>query len=386
MQDITYSEQLSRKGKGLEDLFAPFWNGGITVLPSPVLWRYRNKIDPAFSPKHYPEPPPKDFQRETVLGFKRPKCWYWPLEIEDCPIGPEETGPLLSSVREWVEACRLPAYDSRRKSGFLKGLLIRRAMRTGGRVVALVTAPGDFDSQSFVEAVQRAWPDAGIFRGIFYGSADVTAADELEHLAGPRRMEECLHIPTETDGEPRVSRFSLSPFSFFQTNTLATEVLYGRIRQWVAQCETQTLFDLYGGMGTIAIACCDLVSRVWSVESFVPASEDGKRNALLNNVGNIRFIAEDVRPFLRKMLTEGAPPENPSVILDPPRAGLHPRVLQRMVEWKPPRVLYVSCKPSVLAAEMPKWLESYHLTRIEAVDLFPHTPNAEVLAHFEAKK
>jgi tRNA/tmRNA/rRNA uracil-C5-methylase (TrmA/RlmC/RlmD family) len=384
MQDVPYEEQLVRKGKALEELFAPFWNGGINVLPSPVLWHYRNKIDPAFSPKHYPEPPPKDFQRETVLGFKRPKCWYWPMEIEDCLIGPEDVAPLLAEVRAWVAGSRLPAYDSRRKSGFLKGLLIRRARHTGDRIVALVTAPGEFDAPPFMEAVQRAWPDAGIFRGIFYGSADVTAADELEHLAGPRRMEECLHIPISEGEAPRVTRYSLSPFSFFQTNTLATEVLYGRIRDWVNQCNAAALFDLYGGMGTIAISCCDLVPRVWSVESFVPASEDGKRNALINNAGNIRFVAEDVRPFLRKMLTEGTPPENPAVVLDPPRAGLHPRVLQRMVEWRPPHVLYVSCKPSVLAREMPKWLESYRLSHIEAVDMFPHTPNAEVLASFEA--
>ena len=370
-QDVTYQEQLRRKAQALEELTAPFRDGGIEVEPSPTVWHYRNKIDPNFGRKYYETPPPKDFERETVLGFKRVGRWYWPLEIEECLIGPEGVGDLLAAVRAWMTRHNYPGYDTRRNAGFLRTLLIRDAKRTGERMVVLITSEGDFDREGFVAAVQGAWPAASIHRGVFRGRAEVAAAEEIE----------VLHVP----GAPRALRFRLSPFSFFQTNTLAAERLYGRIREWVEDLRPSMLYDLYGGAGGIAFSCADLVDHVESVESVESATLDGRHNAAVNGIANVRFHTREVEKHLLELRDGPGMEDGCAVVLDPPRAGLHPKALRRLMELRPPNVLYVACKPESFAGELPTLLDAYRITAMHAVDLFPHTPHVELITALTLK-
>ena len=337
-------------------------------------------MDPSFAPKHYDDPPPKGFVRDTVLGFKKKGRWFWPLEIDTCLIGPKGLDVLLDAVRAWHRSKGYRAFDSRTGEGFLRCLLVREGKRTGERMAVLITRPGDFDAASFVEAVQAAYPATSIQRGIFHGLADVAMASELEVLHGPPEITERLCIETGTG--VRSLEFRVSPMSFFQTNTLATERLYGHIRQWVQHVRPGVLYDLYGGMGGIAFACADLVQQVWSVENVPEASADGRHNAQVNGIGNVEFITEKVKNYLLEQTRRGGLEENAAVVLDPPRAGMHPKALKRLLELQPPHLLYVSCNPKILAQEMHALLEAYQLDRLDAVDLFPHTRHVEAVAQF----
>ena len=404
-QDVPYAEQLERKGAALAELFGPFWGRPVPVTPSPSVWHYRNRMDFSFGRKQYPEPPPKGFQRETVLGFKRKGKWYWTLDLEECRIAPEGVGGLLEAVRGWARARNLPAFNSRSKDGFLRILLVRQGVRTGQRMVVLITSSrhtgvclprerkrgrfrinqGELDAGSFLDAVHGSFPATSVQHAVFRGAAEITAADEIEVLDGPPVIEEELRVP---DGAAtRDLRFRISPFSFFQTNTLATEILYGTIRERVRDLAPETLYDLYGGSGGIALTCSDLVDEVVSVESVAEATTDGVHNARRNGVDNVTFHTAKVEHYLRDAIAgPGTLAANGAVIADPPRAGLHPKALRRLVTLAPPHLLYVACKPQVLASQdLPALVEAYRLVELEAVDLFPHTPHVEVLARFERK-
>ncbi len=377
-QDIPYQEQCAQKEILLRELFQPFWDAPIPVTPSPILWHYRNKVDPSFAPKRYDEPPPEGFVRDTVLGFKRRGRWFWPLDIEECRIGPEGMSELLASVRTWYREQGLRAFDSRTQEGFLRCLLVRDAKRTGERMVVLITRPGAFDAEPFVKAVLDAYPATSIHHGIFNGLADVAAADELHLLHGEPTITETLHIP---NGEStRELQFRISPMSFFQTNPLATERLYGMIRAWCRETGAEVLYDLYGGAGGIAFSCADLVRQVISVENVPEASEDGRHNAQVNAIGNVEFVTSKVKNYLLERLRTGGLAPNPAAVIDPPRAGLHPKALKRLIELAPPRLLYVSCNPKILARELVPLTETYTIEWLRAVDLFPHTRHVEVIA------
>jgi len=382
-QDLPYAAQVEAKSAMLAELFAAFSAEPVPVTPSPRIWHYRNKVDPSFSPMQYEKPPPEDFQRETVLGYKRTGRWFWPLDIEECLIGPEGMDMLLPAVRNWYRAEGHRAFDSRKDEGILRNLLVRDAKRTGERMVVLITCPGELDLSGFVEAVQTAFPAHSIYRGISSRKAEVAIADELELLYGAEQITETLEIPLAQG--LRTLHFRISPNSFFQTNPLATEALYGALRQRLTEIQPECLYDLYGGSGGIAFTCADLVSQVWSVESVAEASLDGEANARRNDIHNVTFITEDVRHYLRHQREAEGLASGAAVIVDPPRSGMHPKALKRLVALGPEHILYVSCNPKILAKELPTFLGDYALHSLEGFDLFPHTRHVEVLAHLRRK-
>ncbi len=382
-QDVSYAGQLQAKQKYLHELFSKFWSGEIPILASPIVWNYRNKVDFNFALKHYPEPPPKDFPRETVVGFTRPGKWYEPIDIETCLIAPEGCDALLDAVRHWYRREGLRAVDSRGANGFLRALLVREGKRTGERMVALFTNEGEWNPQGFLDAVAQAWPAHAIFRGVFSRSARGAFADRIETLAGAAHIHEEMRVPDGV-GERRL-KFRISPFSFFQTNTLAAELLYGEIRQWVRGSGAKILYDLYGGAGGIAFSCADLVQIVRSAESEPSATADGEHNAQLNGIDNVFFTTGQMRKYLQGLAENGGMERNSVAVVDPPRSGLTPKPIQRLLDCAPPRILYVSCKATVLRDELPEFLKAYQLERLWAVDMFPHTPHVEVLASLVRK-
>ncbi len=382
-QDLSYPEQLVKKQQYLEQLFAQEWGKDVSVLPSPIVWNYRNKVDFNFGLKHYPEPPPKEFIRETLLGFTRRGEWFHPLDVTDCRIAPEGCGALLDAVRAWYRREGLRAVDARGGQGFLRALLVREGKRTGERMVALFTSEGSWDARGFLEAVEASWPAHAIFHGIFTGAARGTFADRTEHLAGADFIHEEMRV---RDGAAeRRLRYRVSPFSFFQTNTLAAEVLYAEIRQWVRGTGARILYDLYGGAGGIAFTCADLVQVVRSVESEASATADGEHNATLNGIDNVFFSNDPMRRYLHGLAEAGGMESNSVAVVDPPRSGMTPKPVQRLIECGPPRILYVSCKASALKEELAALLKAYRLERLWAVDMFPHTPHVEVLASLEKR-
>ncbi|MBM3289352.1 MAG: class I SAM-dependent RNA methyltransferase, partial [Candidatus Hydrogenedentes bacterium] len=255
---------------------------------------------------------------------------------------------------------------------------------TGERMVVLVTTEGDLDRASFVETVQAAWPCTSILHAVYRGKAEVSAADEIHLLHGAPHITEELHVP---DGAGhRKIRLRISPFGFSQTNSAATEILYGTIRQWVKEGRPRFVYDLYGGSGGIAFSVSDKVDRVISVESVETASIDGTFNREAMDADNVVFLTQNVEDYLRDAISmqKGLLPQS-MVVLDPPRAGLHPKAIKRLLTLKPQEIVYVSCKPSVFAKELPLFLPGYEVTDMRAVDLFPHTEHVELLARLRLK-
>jgi 23S rRNA (uracil1939-C5)-methyltransferase len=377
-QDIPYADQLARKEQVLHALFGVWWDKPIAVAPSPAVWHYRNRVELAFGPKHYPEPPPPGFVRETVFGFKRRARWYWTLDVQECRITSVELSGLLEAVRAWFRRENLAAYNSRTGEGNLRFLLVREGKRTGERMVVLIARDTQFDKAAFVKAVLSKYPATSVFVARYGGRSEVASAEEMELVHGNPVIEECLHVPDEAGS--RVVRFRISPFSFFQTSTLGAEQLYGMVREWVRHAKPPRLYDLYGGSGGIALVCNDLVPEVVSVERETSASQDGRHNAALNGAHNITFVTRSMEDFLSELRAcPGGRTEGP-VVVDPPRAGLHPKVVEALLALPFPEILYISCKPSVLAHELGRLSEGYSLEGVKAIDLFPHTEHVEVLA------
>jgi 23S rRNA (uracil1939-C5)-methyltransferase len=375
---VDYAAQVQAKEAALRALLAEHWTGEVPVTPSPAVWHYRNKVDPAFARMRYAEKPPPGFVKETVLGFKRRGQWYWPLELETCLIGPEGLADLFSAVREWHRGAGLRALDERSGDGVLRHLIVRDAKRTGQRMVVLITAPGAPDLADFVRVVRGAYGAHSIWHGISTGSREVAQAEEMRLLDGTPAIDEVLHLP---DGRgTRELRFQISPFSFFQTNPRATENLYACIREWVRAVAPRHLYDLYGGMGSIAFTCADLVEHVDSVESVQSASEDGRANAPRNGIDNVTFHTDVVEKYLTRLRDQGGLAADSAVVIDPARAGLHPKALKRLGELAPEHLLYVSCNPKLFARELPALLETHQLAWVRGFDLFPHTPHVELVA------
>ena len=385
-QDIDYAAQVAQKAERLQALFRPWWEHPIPVTPSPDAWHYRNKVDFSFGLEYFDEPPPPDAPRRTFLGFRQKGRWFGPLEIQECRIAPPGVEGLLRGTRAWVELQGLTAFNSRRRrgqdaSGHLKILLAREAKRTGERMAVLITHPGVGDVSGFAEVVARHWPAHSVVHGISSAMNDAGLMDEAVTLAGAPYIHEELHI----DGLEKPLRFRISPMSFFQVNTRATELLYAAIRKEVGETSAPFLYDLYGGSGGIAFTCADLADEILSVENVEAASEDGRHNAALNGVTNVEFLTADVQRYLGARKIGGGLVPGAAVIADPPRSGMTPKALRCINEMAPEHIVYVSCKPERFAEELETFAENYRVESMQAFDLFPHTEHVEVLARLRRK-
>ena len=267
----------------------------VPVAPSPAIWNYRTRIDLAFGCRHYPEPPPKDFVRETVLGFKREQVVLDDRQLN--AVSARRRGGLFGAVRSGC-ASETSWRSLEIEDGSARA--VRPRTGTGERMVVLVTNEGVIDGQSFVDTVQSAWPCTSILHAVYRGRAEVTAADEVRVLYGKAHITEELQVP-DGDGA-RTFRLRISPFGFSQTNSAATEILYGTIRQWVKEGRPRFVYDLYGGSGGIAFSVSDKVDRVISVESEEIASIDGSFNREAIDADNV-FLTQNVEDYLRDAIS-----------------------------------------------------------------------------------
>ena len=298
-------------------------------------------------------------------------------------IGPESSTALTGAVRKWIREKDYRAADRRSEDGILRILLHREGKRTGEGMVVLITSDGEMDTDSFVETVLSVYPAVSIYRGIHRRTARGAFADELELLYGKEYIDEELHIP---DGESvRKLRFRISPLSFFQTNTRGAGVLYGLIREWVREISPSILYDLYGGAGGIAFACSDLVDVVRSVEVVESATQDGEHNASVNGIENVFFTTDKIRGYLQNVIDHGGMEAKSAVVVDPPREGMTPKPLRRLIQCAPSDIVYVSCKPSVFAEELVEFTKRYRIVSMQAVDLFLHTEHVELVTVLKRK-
>jgi 23S rRNA (uracil1939-C5)-methyltransferase len=280
-------------------------------------------------------------------------------------------------VRERVKAwCRqegLTAYDRREQAGFLRNLVVREGRRSGQVQARIVTSPGDFrveELAAIAEADGFLWTKTE-------GVAETTRGGRTKKIMGSKTIDEELRAP-----EGDTLRFRISAEGFFQTNTEMAEVLYANAAELAGLTGRERVYDLFCGIGTISLALAGSAGEVWGIELIEPAIADAIKNARLNGIDNVHFFAGDVRTAMRPLVEKAGKPD--VVVVDPPRPGLSQKIVRRILESEPKRIVYVSCNPTTLAPNARQMADAgYELKAVRPVDMFPQTAHVECVALLE---
>jgi 23S rRNA (uracil1939-C5)-methyltransferase len=366
-QVLPYERQLAEKEDQVRDTLTRI--GGFAdppvapILPATNPWRYRNKVEYSFG---------ADEEGELVVGFHRPGRWNEIDDVSEDVLASERVDALRERVKEWCRAEGLSPYDRREGTGLLRNLVVREGRRTEQLQARLVTSPGDFRAAELATVLTAEGAD-GVLWTRAAGVAETTRDGETELLAGSDILEEELRVFGAS------LRFRISPEAFFQVHTEQAERLYALAAELAGLSGTERVFDLYSGIGTIALCLALRAREVLGIESIEPAVADAIENARRNEVENARFFAGDVRTALRPLVEEAGRPD--VVVVDPPRAGLSQKIVRRVLEAGARRIVYVSCNPTTLAPNARQMVDAgYRLSSVRPVDMFPQTPHIECVA------
>lgn len=372
---LPYEEELAVKEEQIHKLLEPVLAASCRlepILKSPEPYGYRNKMEFSFGDTYKDGP--------LALGMHKRNSFYDIVTVTKCQIIDEDYRKILKFTLEFFQEKNLSFYHRMRKEGFLRHLLVRKGLFTGEILVDLVTTKEALESrkpilEEFAEGMLTL-PLAGKIVGILHTvnnrEADVVQDDGTELLYGRGYFEETL----------LGLKFEVTPFSFFQTNSYGAEVLYEKVREYVGDTKGKVVFDLYSGTGTIAQILAPVAEKVVGVEIMEEAVEAAKRNARRNGLLNCRFLAGDVLKVLDEL------EEKPDIlVLDPPREGIHPKALPKLIGFGVERIVYISCKPSSLARDLGIFQEAgYEAEKICPVDQFPWTANTEVICLLKRSK
>lgn len=369
---LPYAQQLQIKErqvkKLLDAVLAPgddyIWEG---IKESPVSFGYRNKMEFSFGDEYKDGP--------LSLGMHKRGSFYDVVSVRDCRIVDADYRRILDCALEYFRQRNIPHYHRTTCRGFLRHLLVRKASRTGEILIALVTTsqfPAEAEElldgfKNALLSLETEGSIAGILHVLNDSPADVVQSNETRILCGRDYFyEELLGL-----------KFRISAFSFFQTNSAGAEVLYETVRQYVGGVKTdnRVVFDLYSGTGTIAQLMAPVAEKVIGVEIVAEAVEAARQNARLNGLENCEFLVGDVLKVL-----DGLAEKPDLIILDPPRDGIHPKALPKIIAYGVEYIVYVSCKPTSLARDLEVFLQNgYRAERAVAVDQFPWTANVETV-------
>jgi 23S rRNA (uracil1939-C5)-methyltransferase len=359
-QVLSYARQLETKQALLEDALRRIGKlDGFALDPiveAEQQWRYRNKLEYSFG---------TGADGTLLCGFHAPGSWERIEHIEDCLLASERGNAVR---REALAFCRqhgLTALDRRTRTGFLRNLVVREGRRTGEIQVRLITGPESFDVEALAAAVQC----DGMLWTRTDARGETTGGGQTELVSGTFALAE------------RVGDLDLrlSPAAFFQTNTEMAERLYGLVVEAAGLAGWERVFDLYCGIGSISLTLARHAGAVHGLEIVADAVEDAVANARRNEITNATFHAGDVRLAMRQLVERAGRPD--VIVVDPPRAGLSQKIVRRIVEAAPRRIVYVSCNPTTLAPDAAAFVAAgFRLERVTPVDMFPQTPHIECVA------
>ena len=378
-QTLPYGEQLKLKEAQVRKLMQQAIGDACSyeftgIKGSPRETEYRNKMEFSFGDVYMDGP--------LALGMHKRGSFYDIVTVENCQIVDEDFRALLRATLQFFAEKNVPFYHRMRHTGYLRHLLVRKAVKTGQILVDLVTTTQEWETgvengqellRDWVSAL-RELPLQGRLQGILHTKndsvADVVKNEGTDILWGEDYFyEELLGL-----------KFRISPFSFFQTNSLGAEILYETARDFILgdlpeRLQGKTVYDLYSGTGTIAQILAPVCREVVGVEIVEEAVEAARENAALNGLSNCRFLAGDVLKMLDSI------EERPDfIILDPPREGVHPKALEKIIAFGVDKLVYISCKPTSLARDLEVFLaRGYAVEKICCVDMFPATYHVETI-------
>ena len=379
-QSLDYTAQLAAKQSQVLESIQRI--GGIAdpplepIIPAIDQFGYRNKMEYTFT-AIFADDDELEIGESTVgLGFHRAGRWDQIVGVDPCLIADPRGVVAHKTTLDWANEHNLKVYDRDTGKGMLRNLVVRVGRNTGEVVAHLVTGPTPKKLAELVDDLTVNVPGlVGVLHSTNSGSAEVASGDDGAAptvLWGREYFEETL------GGE----RLRVRPGSFLQTNTQMADRLYELVREVAVLRPNDVAFDLYCGIGSITLMLARHVERVVGVEVVQEAIDCAIENAELNGVENIEFQVGNVRPILK--FAKGVWPEPSIVVVDPPRSGLVEKVVRRICEFRPERVIYVSCNPATFAGNLPWFRENgYELVFVQAVDQFPHTHHVELVARLE---
>jgi 23S rRNA (uracil1939-C5)-methyltransferase len=365
LQHIVYASQLAFKQQQVKDCLTRLGAGGEfelrPILPAAEAYGYRNKMEFTVAPA----------DGGAVIGLHETDRYDVVLDVERCLLQSDTMNTLLDEVRAQVRARRLSAWEQHSERGLLRFVTLREGRRTGDAMVNLVASAPDVEALGPVadRLKARVLSTASVVLSVNAKKAAVAVGTEEHVLLGREQITERLADLT----------FQISANSFFQTNTVQAERLFGLVADACALRGEETVVDLYSGTGAISLLLARRCRHVYGIEVSAAAVADAVRNARANGIGNATFLAGEVRHALPELLRAGVGAD--VVVADPPRAGFHPKALAALVSLAPARIVYVSCNPATLARDVGDLLgQGYRLEWVQPVDMFPQTPHIEAVA------
>ena len=373
-QNLPYESQLALKESQIKKLLEGVCDlerfEGIKA--SPHQFGYRNKMEFSFGDAYKDGP--------LALGMHKRGSFYDIVTVDQCRIVDEDFRKLLVCVWEYYRQEGIGYYHKFSHQGYLRHLLVRKGMKTGEILIDLVTSSqiDSLEEETHLKQMTERLLSldlegriCGILHTVNDSLADVIQNDRTDILWGQDFFyEELLGL-----------KFKISPFSFFQTNSLGAEVLYETARSYVGETKDKVIFDLYSGTGTIAQLLAPVAKKVIGIEIVEEAVEAARVNAGLNGLDNCEFIAGDVLKAID--LVEDRPD---FIVLDPPRDGIHPKALQKIMDFRVQQMVYISCKPTSLARDLEILkMAGYEVERAGCVDLFPGTVHVETICKLVLK-
>ena len=382
-QHLPYEMQLQAKQQQVYDQLVRIGHLSIPeispIIPSDNTRYYRNKLEFTFSSKRwiYGDENPEELspQERCGLGFHVGRFFDKVLDIKHCWLQKEPSNRIRLFMKDYALSHGLEFYNIRENTGFLRNMVVRS--NTAGDI--MLTVVFAFEDHSlmdpFLSSIYEAFPEIKSLYYVINSKLNDTISDQ-----------ECIHFRGEDAIWERMEnlRFKIGPKSFYQTNSEQAYKLYSAARNLAALEGGEVVYDLYTGTGTIAQFVSAKASKVVGIEYVKEAIDDANVNAEANGITNCSFYAGDMKDVLTSdFIKENGTPE--VMIIDPPRAGMHPDVVKTILEAAPQRIVYVSCNPASQARDLAMMSEKYEITAVQPVDMFPQTIHVENICALKRK-
>ncbi|HOW24914.1 MAG TPA: 23S rRNA (uracil(1939)-C(5))-methyltransferase RlmD [Bacteroidales bacterium] len=383
-QHLRYSDQLFFKQKQVEDHFIRIGKLEIEsfspILASPLTDRYRNKLEFTFSNRRWLT----EFERNEehlvadmrALGFHLPGMFDRVLDILECRLQTEPSNAIRLSVKEFAQGNDLEFYDVKRRTGLLRNLILRNNLKEEWMVIVVFSSNDQPVIHSLLNHLAGKFPQIVSLMYVINNKHNDTISDLDIHLfrGSPYLVETFPQYGTDKD-----LFFKISPVSFFQTNTRQAMELYRIAASFTDPTENDLVYDLYTGTGTIANYIAGVSGRVIGIDSVRQAIEDAIDNSKYNHITNTEFFPGDIAEVMTGefMAAKGMPG---IVITDPPRSGMHEKVIRQLLAAQPSRIVYISCNPATQARDISLLKDHYRIEKVQPVDMFPHTQHVENVA------
>jgi 23S rRNA (uracil1939-C5)-methyltransferase len=388
LQNFDYQTQLIQKRDQVVDSLKRLGRLDLAVveptMPSPDIYFYRNKMEFSFSRQRwlsdYEMNSKEVFEQDGVFLGLHPKGFYEKvIDVQKCHLLSEHSNQIVNTVRNFARKSGLPAYSTRNHRGFWRFLVIREGKNTGNVMVNIITAWYELEViRCLAKELQAVHSQiTSLVNNISSKKAAAAFGEEEVLLSGHPSIRE------------RIGKheFEISANSFFQTNTKQAENLYEIILEYAQLNGDELIFDLYSGSSTIGIHIAEYAREVVGFEVIPSSIDDAHCNLKINNINNLHCVAGDLRDLqitVESLIHDKGRPD--MVIIDPPRAGMHPKTVEAVIELHPKRIVHVSCNPTTLARDLSLLCETdYQITKVQPVDMFPHTAHIEVVVQLIKK-